>query len=600
MRMGRACQLSTVAATATHIILFGRSRNRGIIAPKYAPHGKEKLMKTRRFLLIAVTALAVIFNQTTSGPLHAQTPAASALVGQVTSTEEGLMEGVVVSAKKDGSTISVSVVTNAQGRFAFPAARLGPGHYTLKARAAGYELDGARAADIAPGQEAKAEIKLKKVKNLAAHLTNAEWLLSIPGSDEQKNFLLNCTGCHTLERIMKSTYDADGFMDVIRRMSLYYPGSTPLKPQRLSGTATRDVERGGNGRKTAEWLATVNLSQESTWAFPLKTQPRLTGKSTHVIITEYDLPNSLIQPHDVMLDQKGNVWYSDFGQMFLGKMDPKTGKVTQYPIPVMKAGWPTGTLNLEIDKDGNPWVGVMYQSAIAKFDVKTEKFQMWQTPKEWDTDAGQLGHLAVDGTPADNKVWIKNSDGTNIYRLDLATNKFENLGTPKDPRTGRRIGTYGIHSDAENNAYLLDFSAGNIVKIDAKTKQETVYLTPTPNSTPRRGHVDQEGRVWFAEYRGMAIGMLDPKSGQIKEWKVPTPWSAPYDAMAGKNGEAWTGSMLTDRVSRLDIKSGQYTEYQLPRPTNIRRVYVDDAKTPGTLWIGSNHGASIVKVEPLE
>ena len=240
------------------------------------------------------------------------------------------MEGVVVSAKKDGSTISVSVVTNAQGRFAFPAARLGPGHYTLKARAAGYELDGARAADIAPGQEAKAEIKLKKVKNLAAHLTNAEWLLSIPGSDEQKNFLLNCTGCHTLERIMKSTYDADGFMDVIRRMSLYYPGSTPLKPQRLSGTATRDVERGGSGRKTAEWLATINLSQEPSWPFPLKTLPRLTGKSTHVIITEYDLPNPLIQPHDVMLDREGNVWYSDFGQMFLGKMDPKTGKVTKY------------------------------------------------------------------------------------------------------------------------------------------------------------------------------------------------------------------------------------------------------------------------------
>ena len=308
------------------------------------------------------------------------------------------MEGVVVSAKKDGSTISISVVTNAQGRFAFPAARLEPGHYTLKARAAGYELDGARAADVAAGQEAKAEIKLKKVKNLSAHLTNAEWLMSMPGTDEQKRFLLNCTGCHTLERIMKSTYDADGFLEVIQRMSLYYPGSTPLKPQRLAGTATRDVERGGNGRKTAEWLASVNLSQQPTWTFPLKTQPRLTGKSTHVIITEYDLPNPLIQPHDVMLDREGNVWYSDFGQMFLGKMDPKTGKVTQYPIPVVKPGWPEGTLDLEFDKDDNPWVGVMYQSAIAKFDKKTEKFQMWQTPKEWDTDGGQLGHLAVEGT----------------------------------------------------------------------------------------------------------------------------------------------------------------------------------------------------------
>jgi len=52
------------------------------------------------------------------------------------------------------------------------------------------------------------------VKNLSAHLTNAEWLMSMPGTDEQKRFLLNCTGCHTLERIMKSTHDADGFMEV--------------------------------------------------------------------------------------------------------------------------------------------------------------------------------------------------------------------------------------------------------------------------------------------------------------------------------------------------------------------------------------------------
>jgi virginiamycin B lyase len=53
-------------------------------------------------------------------------------------------------------------------------------------------------------------------------------------------------------------------------------------------------------------------------------------------------------------------------------------------------------------------------------------------------------------------------------------------------------------------------------------------------------------------------------------------------------------------VARLDIKNGQYTEYQLPHPTNIRRVHIDDSKSPGTLWVGNNHGASIVKVEPLD
>jgi len=549
----------------------------------------------KNWLLSTVAGLAAFIVQ--AGPVQAQAPAA--LTGQVNSAEEGNMEGVVVSAKKDGSTVTVSVVTDAQGRFTFPANRVEPGKYTLKARAVGYDLPNTTA-DVAAGKATTSNLKLTKTRNLSAQLNNAEWLLSMPGTEEQKKFLLGCNGCHTYQRIVNSSYDAQGFLQIFQRMGSYYPGSTPLKPQVLAGTATRDNNRGGaNALKVAEWLASVNLSQTETRQWPLKTLPRLKGKSTQVVITEYDLPNQYIQPHDVILDQNGTVWYSDFGQQFLGKMDAKTGKVTQYPIPVLKPGYSTGTLDLEADKDGNIWIGVMYQANIAKFDPKTEKFQQWSVPKEWQTDGAQTGHLAVGATHVDGKVWIKNSDETNIYRLDVATGKFEDLGNHTDPFTGRRIGTYGIHSDSQNNVYLLDFSANNLVRIDAKTKALKFYKTPTEMSRPRRGRVDSQDRLWFAEYGGNAIGMLDPKSGEIKEWKVPTPWSAPYDALVDKHGNAWTGSMLTDRVARLDTNTGQYTEYPLPRPTNIRRVFVDDRTNPGTLWVGSNHGASIVKVEPL-
>ncbi len=546
-------------------------------------------------ILLGFVAGVAAFLLPASSPISAQ--GAAALSGQVSSAREGLMEGVVVSAKRDGSTITVSVVSDAKGRFSFPAARLEPGHYAIVIRAVGYDLNGPKDVTLSAGQESKADLNLKPAQNLADQLTNAEWLLSIPGTDTQKQFLLQCNSCHTLERIVKSTHDAAEFMQVFQRMAGYYPGSIPLHPQRLNGNAVRNI---GKAPEIAQWLASINLSQQDTWSWPLKTLPRLTGRSTHVIITEYDLPNKLIEPHDVVLDREGNVWYSDFGEMFLGEMDPKTGKVTQYPIPVEKPGYSLGTLDLEIDKDDNPWVGLMYQSAIAKFDRKTKTFQIWKTPKPWDSDAGQLGHLAVEGTPADDTVWIKNSAGGHIYRLNLSSSKFQDIGSPKDPRTGKRIGTYGIHSDADNNLYLLDFSAGNIVRIDAKSEQTTVFLTPTPNSHPRRGRVDDQGRLWFAEYFGNAIGMLDPKSGKIEEWKVPTAWSSPYDAVFDRNGDAWTGSMNTDRVSRLDVKTGRYIEYPLPRPTNIRRVYVDDAKSPGTLWVGSNHGAAIVKVEPLD
>ena len=257
-------------------------------------------------------------------------------------------------------------------------------------------------------------------KNLSAQITNAEWLLSIPGTERQKATLLGCAGCHTYERIVKSTHDPEGFVEVLERMGHYYPGSIPTKPQRLSGTASRMARtRGDAAVEIAEWLSTINLSQTETRQYELRTLPRLTGESTKVIITEYDLPNDLIQPHDVILDEEGTVWYSDFGQMFLGKMDPHTGEVTQYPIPVLKEGWPVGTLDLEADQQGNIWVGVMYQANIAMFDPKTEQFRQWSVPDEWQTDAAQTGHLAVGATHVDGKVWIKNSDQAKIYRLDL-------------------------------------------------------------------------------------------------------------------------------------------------------------------------------------
>ena len=58
--------------------------------------------------------------------------------------------------------------------------------------------------------------------------------------------------------------------------------------------------------------------------------------------------------------------------------------------------------------------------------------------------------------------------------------------------------------------------------------------------------------------------------------------------------------MLNDLVARLNTKTGEITEYLLPRTTNIRRVVVEETGPRPVLWVGSNHGASIVKVEPTE
>ncbi|HEV8720737.1 MAG TPA: carboxypeptidase-like regulatory domain-containing protein [Candidatus Binatia bacterium] len=52
-----------------------------------------------------------------------------ALNGQVSSAEEGPMEGMLVSAKRAGSTITTTVVSDDQGRYTFPSKKLEPGQY---------------------------------------------------------------------------------------------------------------------------------------------------------------------------------------------------------------------------------------------------------------------------------------------------------------------------------------------------------------------------------------------------------------------------------------------------------------------------------------
>src|SRR5262249_61852604 len=97
---------------------------------------------------------------------------------KVTFHRESLMEGVLVSAKKSNSTITVTVVSDAKGDYVFPADRLGPGRYELAIRATGYALEGSSGVDLAPGKTTKADLRLKPVPVTTDQLTNSEGMTS--------------------------------------------------------------------------------------------------------------------------------------------------------------------------------------------------------------------------------------------------------------------------------------------------------------------------------------------------------------------------------------------------------------------------------------
>jgi len=525
---------------------------------------------------------------------HGQSPAA--ISGVVNSQEEGQMEGVLVSARKEGSHISVSVVSDSQGRYAFPGNRLEPGNYSLKIRATGYDLLDPGVVKLEANKTAQVNLKLQKTKNLAAQMTHADWFLSNPEIKKRLiddlKFGQNCVGCHSLTPIVTSKYPARMWPAIFGRMfqyhsaSIFERGEVAVAVRHPHKTVRPDTDY----EDLSQFISTINLSSrpDGTWPFELKTLPRLSGRSTKVILTEYDLPRRESQPHDVAVDADGMVWYNDHGNQYIGRLNPRTGEIEEWLVPGVAledaAGKSSGRPYFDIRQDnieGDLWFGNV------KVDVDTEEFT--------------VGHGRV---RADGMVWrVRSSpqaDGNprilEVIRLDPKTGETRRYPGPDQP-----MRFYGDEVDSQGNFYGASLQFGVVGVMNGENGEWAFVPTPTPDSGPRRTALDSQDRFWYAQYYSGAIGMFDPKTWEIKEWPLH-PYSLPYGIGVDKNGEAWAAGQGSDHLYRLNPATGDVTTY--PKGSvmyaQTRQLFVDNSTTPVTIWIGQNHMASIVRIEPLD
>jgi len=547
----------------------------------------------RLLALVAAVILSSVFS------FQAYSAESMALAGIVSSDKEPQMEGVLVSAKKVGGTITVTVVSDSHGRYAFPANRLQPGEYRLNARATGFDLEDPGVVTLAANKTKEANLKLQPTRDLTSQITNAEWLASAPGSDEDKKGVTCMVGCHQLAVVAKTKYDADALKVIMARMRNYAAASINEPGDWVNPVPLpyEEAERSEASQKTdariAEYLSTINLSSSPNgkWNYEFKAFPRLKGASTKIIITEYDLPRRGFEPHDVVMDPDGMIWTPDFGNGNLGRLNPTTGEFKEWKVPTLKPDSPAYGLDLAIDKDGNPWFSMMEQGGISKFDRKTQTFSSWRVPPAYDNVKAHVGMVAI---TRDSKVWFKDSRNNMVHRLDPQTNHYDSYKLPHE--------FYGMRVDSIGDLILSSLSLGTIAEIDAETGKITDHPTPSPNSGAHRGEMDSKDRYWFAESNAGKIGMFDTKTKKIEEWPLPfQSYSDPYDAVADKKGDVWAAGMLTDYVFRLNPQTGQVVTYLLPtHEANIRRLSVDNSTGSVGIWMGENHHARIAKLEPLE
>jgi streptogramin lyase len=434
------------------------------------------------------------------------------LTGIVSSQAEGNMEGVLVSAKKVGGTITLTVVSDRAGRYVFTANQLAPGDYNLSIRATGYEMTNPKQTVSVGKEKSQADIHLQDAHDLSFQMTDAEWLTGMPGTPDQKEMIYeNCVLCHTLTSAPKSTYDVAGWKTTFQRMWNWalvsainkpVPSPVPQGAWRFGITESADIH--ATDQEFAEYLASINMSSKSTFNFKFKTLPRPRGEDTKVVITEYDLPRQDAQPHDAVSDTEGIVWYTDYVEGIVGRLDPRTGEIKEFSDPLTKEGYVGGFHDIQLDPDGNLWLGRHEFNGFAMFDKKAEKFVNWNLPEGVANQKVRTNFLAPTKS---GKVWVKDNTDHKAILLYPLTKSFTGYDQFPPGLNFSVHGTshhniYGMSTDSLGNEYGADIDGSAIVEIEVATGKTKVFTLPTPNSGPRRMHMDAQDRLWIGESFG--------------------------------------------------------------------------------------------------
>ena len=158
------------------------------------------------------------------------TPVASAgkstvptlLLGNIHGVNGQAMEGVAVSARPVGGTVTTSVYTDEQGNYYFPV--LSQGKYRVWTQAVGFEA-GRAEVNLSTTRETHQDFTMKDLEDYTRQLTSPEWLASLPeGTIEDRRlkeiFIHTCTDCHSAAFALQNRFDEPGWRAILARMEV--------------------------------------------------------------------------------------------------------------------------------------------------------------------------------------------------------------------------------------------------------------------------------------------------------------------------------------------------------------------------------------------
>ena len=218
------------------------------------------------------------------------------------------------------------------------------------------------------------------------------------------------------------------------------------------------------------------------------------------------------------------MWYTGNRAAYIGRLDPATGKIAEYP---------TGSArdpHTLVWQRGRIWFTVQQGNAYGVLDPATGRVRLWDAP---------VPHALP----------------------------------------------YGIQPAPDGTLWIALFGTHTLGHVDPATGAMTQVALPDAGTRPRRLTVDRAGRVWYSDYPRSYLGRYDPKSGATKEWKTQNyPRCFPYGVAVAPDGKVWFDEAGTNDMVVFDPATGQMATVPIPtRQAIVRNVDIDARR--GRLWL---------------
>lgn len=281
----------------------------------------------------------------------------------------------------------------------------------------------------------------------------------------------------------------------------------------------------------------------------------------------YQLPTDAY-PHDVAPAPDGTVWFTGQHQGFLGRFDPRSGKLEK--IPLGPGAAPHGVI---LGPDGAAWVTEGGQNAIARVDPASKEVRLFRLPA--DAASANLN------TPVFDKaglLWFTGQSG--IYgRLDPASGKIEVWKAPKG------AGPYGITVTPSGEVWYASLAGDHIARIDTGTGAATVVDAPRPGAHPRRIWSDSRGILWVSLWDAGAIGRYDPAAKAWKTYPLPKSSWGCYAVYVDDKDKVWVSDWAANAILRFDPVTERFESFPSDKDgADVRQL----AGRPGEIWGGQS------------